>query len=100
MAKKPLKVKNSLIKQILKAVEYFHLQEPFTVQDIKDWVERYSIVKDNGKPYAPSTINAQLSNSDVGNRGSSNQNFKCLYSKINNGKKEYLVLPSYKKLST
>ena len=82
-----------LIKQIHEATKNGHLSEPFTVQDVKDWIKKKKIVKDDGEKYAESSINAILSNSDVKNRPTSNKNIKLLKSRKNKkGKREYWFL--------
>ncbi len=89
------KVKRPLIKQICRATEAGYLREPFTVEDVRKWVENSAIVKDDGSPYAKSSISSLLSNSATRNRGSSNRNFKCLVATINqDGKHEYRFLKS------
>lgn len=71
-----------LIKQIYDATKSGDLVEPFTVQDLKNWVARSKIVKDDGTNYAVSSINAILSNSDTKNTPTTNKNTKVLKSKI------------------
>lgn len=79
-----------LIKQIYDATKAGHLIQPFTVQDLKNWIERMSIVKDDGDEYAPSSIEVILSNSNKKNVLTSNLNIKILKSRCNNGgKNEY-----------
>ena len=75
----------SLINKILKATETGHLQQPFTVEELKDWMEKESIVKDDGNKYAQSSINAILSNSDKKNSPTSNKNRKVLQSRMIRG---------------
>ncbi len=72
-----------LIKQIRNAIDSGDLQQPFTVQDLKFWIKRMNVVKDNGEEYAEASINAILSNSDTRNVPTSNKNIKMLKSKIN-----------------
>ena len=43
-----------LIKQIYEATQSGALIQPFTVQDLKTWVARSKIVKDDGVAYADS----------------------------------------------
>lgn len=74
-----------LIKQIYEATQSGELTQPFTVQDLKTWVARSKIVKDDGVAYADSSINAILSNSDTKNRPTTNKNSKVLKSKVNKG---------------
>lgn len=79
-----------LIKQIFEATTNGKLCEPFTVHDLKEWMDTHEIVKDNGKKYAESSINAILSNSDRKNHPTTNKNLKLLQSRINkDGKSEY-----------
>lgn len=80
----------SLINKILKATETGHLQQPFTVEELKDWMQKECVVKDDGNKYAQSSINAILSNSDAKNAPTSNKNRKVLQSRIvNKGTYEY-----------
>ncbi|MFS4551678.1 hypothetical protein [Comamonas resistens] len=74
-----------LIKQIYDATQSGELIQPFTVQDLKTWVARSKIVKDDGMPYAESSLNAILSNSDTKNRPTTNKNTKVLKSKVDKG---------------
>lgn len=74
-----------LIKQIYDATQSGELIQPFTVHDLKTWVARSKIVKDDGTPYAESSINAILSNSDTKNRPTTNKNTKVLKSKVDKG---------------
>jgi hypothetical protein len=79
-----------LIKQIHEATNNGDLPQPFTVQDLKQWIGQNEIVKDNGEEYAESSIDALLSNSDVKNNPTTNKNIKLLKSEINEkGKVEY-----------
>jgi len=79
-----------LIKQIYEATEDGSLSQPFTVQDLKQWMKEHQIVKDDGDEYAESSIDAILSNSDTKNTPTTNKNFKVLESRINEGgKHEY-----------
>lgn len=76
--------------QIYKATETGDLRQPFTVQDLKEWMNKHNIVKDDGDEYAESSINAILSNSDTKNIPTTNKNIKIIKSKINEeGKHEY-----------
>lgn len=80
----------SLIKQIHEATESGALVQPFTVADLKYWIEKMRVVKDDGNSYAASSINAILSNSNRKNRPTSNLNVKLLNSRRNGeGKYEY-----------
>jgi len=79
-----------LIKQIYEATEDGSLNQPFTVQDLKQWMKEHQIVKDDGAEYAQSSIDAILSNSDTKNAPTTNKNVKVLKSRINeDGKHEY-----------
>ncbi len=79
-----------LIKQIYEATKNRDLIEPFTTKDLKEWIGKNKIVKDDGSEYADSSINAILSNSDEKNTPTSNNNRKTLKSVINkNGFAEY-----------
>lgn len=79
-----------LITKIHKAVESGDLPQPFTVQDLKVWMKKHSIKKDDGENYAESSINAILSNSAKREAPTTNRNVKVLTSKINkDGVQEY-----------
>lgn len=79
-----------LINQIYEAIEAGHLIQPFTVEDLKNWMKKKRIVKDDGDEYAPSSIDAILSNSNKKNVPTSNLNIKVLQSRRNDrGKNEY-----------
>ncbi len=79
-----------LIDKIFAATQSNDLTQPFTVELLKDWMIKMQIVKDDGKPYAQSSIDAILSNSDTKNMPTSNKNRKILRSSINTGgKHEY-----------
>lgn len=77
----------SLIEKIFAATQSGDLPQPFTVDHLKDWMTKMKIVKDDGNPYAQSSIDAILSNSDTKNIPTSNKNRKVLRSSINNGGK-------------
>lgn len=80
----------SLISKIFEATQSGHLRQPFTVEDLKSWMTRMNIVKDDGEKYAQSSIDAILSNSDTKNVPTSNKNRKVLRSKrTEGGKYEY-----------
>jgi hypothetical protein len=80
----------SLIEKIFAATQSGDLPHRFTVDSLKDWIKKMQIVKDNGNPYAQSSIDAILSNSDTKNTPTSNKNRKVLQSDIKNGvKHEY-----------
>jgi len=49
-----------LIKQIYEAAENGSLSQIFTAQDLKQWMKKYQIVKDDGDEYAESSIDAIL----------------------------------------
>ena len=74
-----------LIQQIHNGTESGDLSQPFKAQDLKEWIKKHNIVKDDGEPYAESSVNAILSNSDTKNSPTSNKNTKVLKSRINNG---------------
>lgn len=79
-----------LIEKIFAATQSGELPQPFTVDHLKDWMKRMQILKDDGYPYAQSSIDAILSNSDTKNVPTSNKNRKVLRSSINSGgKHEY-----------
>jgi hypothetical protein len=79
-----------LIKQIYEATKLGCLAQPFTVEDLRNWMKEKQIVKDNGDQYAESSIDAILSNSDTKNTPTSNLNRKVLKSRRNGGgKNEY-----------
>ena len=71
-----------LIDKIFEASETGDLPHPFTVEDLKSWMAAKNIVKDDGEPYASSSIEAILSNSDTKNIPTSNNNRKVLQSRI------------------
>jgi hypothetical protein len=75
----------SLIQKIYDATKAGHLIEPFTVGDLRNWIEKMHIVKDNGDKYARSSIDVILSNSDRKNIPTSNLNKKMLKSRLNDG---------------
>lgn len=80
----------SLVSKIFEATQSGHLRQPFTVDDLKGWMIRMNIVKDDGEKYAQSSIDAILSNSDTKNVPTSNKNRKVLQSKLTEGgKHEY-----------
>ena len=80
----------SLIEQVRNAVERGDLIEPFTVDSLKNWITQNNVVKDDGNKYAQSSIDALLSNSNLKNSPTSNNNRKVLNSEINQvGKCEY-----------
>jgi len=74
-----------LIKQMRDAVESGDLKQPFTVQDLKIWIKKMNIVKDDGSEYAEASINAILSNSDTKNVPTTNKNIKVMNSMTNDG---------------
>jgi len=79
-----------LVKQIYKATKNGDLIQPFTAQDLKQWIIKNKIVKDDGEIYAESSINAILSNSDAKNTPTTNRNIKLLESRVNEkGNHEY-----------
>ncbi len=79
----------SLIEQIRQAVQSGTIVEPFTTEQIKTWVEKYRITKDDGSPYADNTVESILSNSDESN-SELTLNQKPLSSRVNSeGKKVY-----------
>lgn len=69
----------SLISKIFEATQSGHLRQPFTVEDLKSWMTRMNIVKDDGEKYAQSSIDAILSNSDTKNKNKWGQTrYLCL----------------------
>jgi len=62
-----------LIEKIFAATQSGDLLQPFTVDHLKDWMTKMQIVKDDGNPYAQSSIDAILSNSDTKNIPTSNK---------------------------
>jgi len=60
----------SLIEKIFEATRSGALTEPFTVEQMKVWMVREAIHKDNGDEYTQSSIDAILANSDVKNGAS------------------------------
>ncbi len=75
----------SLIEQIFLATESDVLRIPFTTKELKDWMTKECIVKDDGTAYAEASIDAILSNSDVANNPTTNKNIKILKSKLSAG---------------
>lgn len=82
----------SLIFQIRAAKESGLLVEPFTTEDVTKWVAENRITKNNGEPYAKSSIKAILSNSDMANVPTSNKNTKLLNSTVNFNRKYYYFI--------
>lgn len=79
-----------LISKIYEATMNGDLVEPFTTEDLKRWMKKRQIVKDDGEEYADASINAILSNSDTKNKPTSNKNIKLLNSRLNDHRiKEY-----------
>ena len=76
-----------LIEKIFAATQSGDLIQPFTVNQLKGWMTIMQIVKDDGNPYAQSSIDAILSNSNTKNIPTSNKNRKVLLGSINNGGK-------------
>lgn len=74
-----------LIQKIYEATTADDLIEPFTVGNLRNWIKKMRIVKDNGEKYARSSIDAILSNSDRKNIPTSNLNKKMLKSRHNDG---------------
>lgn len=85
--KKPI----ALILKILFATRNGEIEEPFTTADMKKWVNRTGVKNDETeKPYAKKSLDSILSNSDMKNIGSSNENSKILKSKMRGSRiKEY-----------
>jgi len=83
-----------LINKIFKAVNDGNLTEPFTLNDLRNWIENHNIVNDSrGDKYTESSISAILPNSDIKNQPTSNRNTKVLQSSINdNGLTQYSFL--------
>lgn len=82
--------KMPLIDEILAAIKSGQLSQPFTTEQLKEWINANKIVKDNGEAYAKASINAILSNSDISNSSTTNRNKKLLCSRFrDDGKKEY-----------
>lgn len=65
-----------LIEQIQEAVQNGDLKQPFSTQDLKQWMVKKKIVKDDGEEYAESSINAILSNSNTKNIPTTNKKIK------------------------
>lgn len=79
-----------LIEKIFVATQTGALAQPFTAEQMKEWMATASIVKDDGDKYAEASIEAILSNSDLANSPTTNRNRKVLRSKVNAiGKREY-----------
>lgn len=76
-----------LIEKIFAATQSGDLPLLFTVDHLKGWMTKRQIVKDDGNPYAQSSIDSILSNSDTKNNPTSNKNVKVIRSSINNGDK-------------
>lgn len=79
----------SLIEKIFEATRSGALTEPFTVEQMKVWMVREAIHKDNGDEYTQSSIDAILANSDVKNKPTTNRNRKVLKSSLNQEGKKY-----------
>jgi hypothetical protein len=79
----------SLIERARLACQDGKLPPEFTPAQFKEWIQREGITKPNGEPYAESSVNALLSNSDVANTGSSNLNKKVLKSFMKDGRKHF-----------
>jgi hypothetical protein len=84
-------MKRTLNEKIYDAVQSGELVEPFTTQQLKNWVEEFKVLNDkSNKKYAKSSIDSVLSNADKKNKPTSNQNKKNMQSRINEmGVKEY-----------
>jgi hypothetical protein len=78
-----------LIEQAQLACQNGRLPTEFTPAQFKEWIQRDGITKPNGEPYAESSINALLSNSDVANKQSSNLNKKVLKSFMKDRRKHF-----------
>ncbi len=79
-----------LIEKIFAATQSGDLSQPFTADCLKNWMTKMKIAKNDGSPYAQSSIDAILSNSDIKNAPTSNKNRKVLQSRVNSGgKHEY-----------
>jgi hypothetical protein len=58
-------MKKTLNEKIYNAVKLGDLIQPFTTNQLKNWIEEFNVVNDKSKKkYATSSINAILSNSD------------------------------------
>jgi len=79
----------SLIAKIFEAARLGVLTEPFTVEQMKAWMMREGIHKDNGDEYTQSSIDAILANSDLKNKPTTNRNRKVLKSSLNQEGKKY-----------
>jgi 2C-methyl-D-erythritol 2,4-cyclodiphosphate synthase len=80
----------SLIEKIFSATQSGDLSQPFSVDDLKNWMKKAKVVKDDGNVYALASIDAILSNSDTKNIPTSNKNRKTMYSQVTKGgKHEY-----------
>lgn len=79
----------SLIEQARLACQDGRLPTEFTPSQFKEWIQRDGITKTNGEPYADSSINALLSNSDEKNSVTSNLNKKVLKSFKKHGRKHF-----------
>lgn len=81
---------NRLIDKVKKGVLKGEIRQPFTTKDLKEWMEKYNVKKENGEGYSSSSIESLLSNTSIHNKDTSNLNDKMLCSRINkNGKQEY-----------
>ena len=74
--------------KILAVRDSGHLREPFTTNDIRQWIIERKILKDDGTPYAKSSVNAILSNSDLANRPTTNRNSKSLRSIVDSNRRK------------
>lgn len=84
-------MKRTLNEKIYEAVKAGELSEPFTTEQLKNWVKEFKVINDrNNKKYAKSSIDSFLSNADKKNRPTSNGNRKNMCSQISKiGIKEY-----------
>ena len=79
-----------LIERVRLGWQQGKLPREFTPAEFKEFIKREGITKPDGSPYAESSINALLSNSDEAHKGkTSNLNSKVLKSVKKNGRKHY-----------
>ena len=81
---------DALIKKIHDAVKNGFIEEPFTAQDVSDWMAKYKIMKEDGTPYSKGYVTTLLSDSVIKAKKTKNRNSKWLKRSINeNGIYEY-----------
>lgn len=67
-----------LIDKLYNGVTRGEIQQPFTMDEFKSWMDNHGVTKDDGTSYSESAVNSLLSNSAKHNKGSTNLNEKLL----------------------